>query len=259
MPHVMNALESSPLEEAIAEDEDEKYIKTGDLIVFGSEEEGEPGLMASGTGFHEDDVVVTVGDRDQRCVFEVFPMTRYTARKALKRVRRDKTSAIPSARDTLPTTVDASSLPASSGEVTVGVLNAEVEESSRAETVQNEAIHSQLEGKVVKYGQVIQLQHLHNGKWLAARTKDCADLETDCAKVFLHKEGGSKCWFKLLPRTSGKSEGDKVAVGDQVVLQHKKSGNMIHRSNMTNEAGDYEVNLATSLTVFTLAHSAAGG
>jgi hypothetical protein len=56
MPHVMNALEASPLEETIVDDEDEKYIKTGDLIVFGSEEEGEPGLMASGTGFHEDDV-----------------------------------------------------------------------------------------------------------------------------------------------------------------------------------------------------------
>jgi Inositol 1,4,5-trisphosphate/ryanodine receptor/RIH domain/RyR and IP3R Homology associated len=214
-------------------------------------------------------------------VFEVFPMTRYTARKALKRVRRDKTSAVqsPRTKESAATErhLDSGNDPdhsrghvrSSTGAAaaTTGaqlpddgvVMNAEVEESSRAETVQNEAIHSQLEGKVVKYGQVIQLQHLHNGKWLAARTKDCADLETDCSKVFLHKEGGSKCWFKLLPRISGKSEGDKVAVGDQIVLQHKKSGNMIHRSNMTNEAGDYEVNLATSLTVFTVAHSAAGG
>lgn len=63
---------------------------------------------------------------------------------------------------------------------------------------------SQLDGKPLLYGQLVQLQHVSTGKWLAGRR------EEDSWQLRLEKEGTRRAYFKVKPSNTSRNEGDKV-------------------------------------------------
>ena len=173
-------------------EEVDRRIKTGDFIVLSSVEEGDRAFLASGVGLAENDVVAVAGARTRRCVFEVHPMTYGVSWQTGegRELQGDDTDL-------------------------------RMREGALQEKEQREAILSQLDGKSVRYGQVVQLVHVHSGnKFLAGEEGEAASLEQTCSKVFFRTGAGNKCWFKFMPVDEGAQEGGLMKVGAGVALLH---------------------------------------
>jgi hypothetical protein len=81
------------------------------------------------------------------------------------------------------------------------------EEGKRLETYQkiedeaNEALQSQLDGKFLVYGQIVQLQHKRTGKYISVqeRTEGADAAVQHEGLIRLEKEETKRCWFKIMP------------------------------------------------------------
>jgi hypothetical protein len=69
----------------------------------------------------------------------------------------------------------------------------------------------------IKYGDVVQLQHVQSGLFVATH-KTPAPMNPSCRKVSL-KAGSFACQIRILPRFKVRSKGSLVYVDDQIQLQ----------------------------------------
>eukprot|EP01125_Pyxidicula_operculata_P015457 TRINITY_DN5248_c0_g1_i1.p1 TRINITY_DN5248_c0_g1~~TRINITY_DN5248_c0_g1_i1.p1 ORF type:complete len:2660 (+),score=527.09 TRINITY_DN5248_c0_g1_i1:28-8007(+) len=108
----------------------------------------------------------------------------------------------------------------------------------------DETLQSQLEGKELIYGQIIQLQHKRSSRFLASEVIDIQSAAGISYPINLDKIGSKQCWFKVLPHNRAK-EGDKVMVGDHVRFQHVMTGCHLQQSNAMNREHQHLVKLRT--------------
>eukprot|EP00937_MAST-01D_sp_MAST-1D-sp2_P004933 g4933.t1 len=92
----------------------------------------------------------------------------------------------------------------------------EVEEQKnieRAETSKSGAAIKQ-----ALFGDVVQLQHVHSGKYLTQVPRAIAEKEKENMKLMLTEGGSEGSWFRFSPRWAMRSDGDPIFVGDQTTL-----------------------------------------
>ena len=78
-------------------------------------------------------------------------------------------------------------------------------------------------GREVRYGMIVQLEHVNSHKYLAV-SRQSAELNADSRRVLLDAEAGESAWVRIMPRLRVHSEGEKVHVGDPVTLEHVQTG-----------------------------------
>jgi len=142
-----------------------------------------------------------------------------------------------------------------------------VQEYQDLENAANEAVMAELEGRILIYGQIIQLAHVSSGNFLTAKQTDDMTLVrldkegmsayTCCIKFLhqrasqhsnahaqqpifniimyslLHNLGGQKSYWKIFPFNEQRSDGDRVHEGDPIMLLHVKSGQYAHQETST--------------------------
>lgn len=97
------------------------------------------------------------------------------------------------------------------------------------EEVRREKAHNESEvvnsaGREVRYGKVLQLQHVASGKLIAvshlasAHNRDARRVHVSDADV------GEAAWFRIMPKLRVHTEGEKVRAGEPVILENVMSG-----------------------------------
>lgn len=85
-------------------------------------------------------------------------------------------------------------------------------------------------GGVVKYGDVIQLQHVNSGGFLNI-LKSPAPVDRECLGATLNKKSSGACWFKFTPRLKFQTDGSIVYYSHSVRLESvKQQGFLVHIS-----------------------------
>jgi hypothetical protein len=70
---------------------------------------------------------------------------------------------------------------------------------------------------------IIQLRHANSHKDLIVSSQS-AESNPDSRQVALDGAGGELSWLRIMPRLRVHSEGERVHLGDPVVLEHVKTG-----------------------------------
>eukprot|EP00960_Hanusia_phi_P041715 755135-Hanusia_phi.AAC.4 len=122
-------------------------------------------------------------------------------------------------------------------------LNAEAE----AERNHNLAECTRTLGAIVNYGQVIQLQHIKSGKFLAIKPKEVAEIDSNCHRVVLTDQGSQEVWWILEPRYKLQNTIESINYGDSLCLASVKvSGQYLHCAHevkiSSGPLSKYEVN-----------------
>ena len=84
-----------------------------------------------------------------------------------------------------------------------------------------------VQGRELRYGMIVQLQHATSHLFLQVTRQD-AHCNTDARRVELDKDGGEAAWVRIMPRLRVHSEGEKVHVGDPVALEHVQTSLKLH-------------------------------
>ncbi len=113
-----------------------------------------------------------------------------------------------------------------------------VEERAEKEKFEN-ALLLKSSFDVLRYGQVIQLEHVKSGKFVCCNVKKAALKNKDCLSVGLVGGGGSDlCWFYVLPRFKVHGQGTVVHDNDQIMFQPvKQDGYYLSGSSSYIEGG----------------------
>ena len=86
-------------------------------------------------------------------------------------------------------------------------------------------------GREARYGMVVQLQHSTSSKYLSV-AKQSSEVNKEGRRVVLDRNAGEDAWFRLMPRLRHvHSEGERVHIGDPVLLEHVHTGlgiNIVH-------------------------------
>jgi hypothetical protein len=115
-------------------------------------------------------------------------------------------------------------------------------ENARREELANDKECEQTRGRVLRYGMVVQLQHAASQAYMyvsgtAALTSSLAGATVACSK---HAADAS--WFRVMPKLQQVHvEGERVHVGDQIVLEHAESGMNLTMGKLTDGRAMYEV------------------
>eukprot|EP00928_Gymnodinium_smaydae_P063451 TRINITY_DN4700_c0_g8_i1.p1 TRINITY_DN4700_c0_g8~~TRINITY_DN4700_c0_g8_i1.p1 ORF type:complete len:2834 (-),score=475.17 TRINITY_DN4700_c0_g8_i1:232-8733(-) len=101
--------------------------------------------------------------------------------------------------------------------------------------------------RTIRYGDVIQLQHLKTRQFLAAKSKLPALLQRTSRRIEL-QHGSASTWLRVNPFYAHRTQGEPVLINEQVSLELTKLANRwnLNWSHCQNRSGDdvYEVNCA---------------
>ncbi|XP_074653546.1 inositol 1,4,5-trisphosphate-gated calcium channel ITPR2-like [Tubulanus polymorphus] len=105
------------------------------------------------------------------------------------------------------------------------------QDSAKAEHQDNVAEYNRNIGKIVKYGQVVQLRHLFTGKYVHVSSTQGSVRDKNNMKVILSEHNAKHAQFRIHSRYKVKVEGDNVQYRDIVVFESVKSpGQFLHSS-----------------------------
>lgn len=228
----------------VAEDENvTKYLKYQDAVSFFSEDiKGY--LYCQGFG-NTSLVIQPLGDRKtptnfQGSVFIIHPKNAYAAQKKYRK-EIDKLNSSTASRRSQRTTNEQ-----------MEQKLAVVKEQSEQEKKFNELENERLAGKTVYYGDVIQLLHFTTQRFMATTKRLQAELENANLKILLDRDGSKDCYYKILPRYKVRNEGEKIRIGDQIVLVNSKTQTFVHRCDKPFPDTNYEVNGGQYMTGWTV-------
>ena len=107
----------------------------------------------------------------------------------------------------------------------------QAEAASNAEHSDNIAEQRRLQGKKVRYGDIVQLRHMYTHKFVHVSTTSTSTRDKNNMKIELQTFNAKHAQFRIQPRYKVKSEGEYVQVYDQVVFESvKSSGHFFHAS-----------------------------
>ena len=117
----------------------------------------------------------------------------------------------------------------------VRLLKREIDEmiqNTRIERLVDAELATKTNGKVVHYGNVIQLWHARGSKYVTVAKNRRADFERDAMQVYLDSEGTRGSLWTVLPGYKHRAVGDPVQCSDHVLLRstHLASEMYLHLS-----------------------------
>ncbi|CAF0775305.1 unnamed protein product [Brachionus calyciflorus] len=172
------------------------------------------------------------------CLFKVIPQHRYSAqRQYWKQFRQNASNNPDIGNDNLV--------------LEKSVLK-KLQHAAELEKKQNESETSKLieSNTVIHYGSVIQLLHIKSNKYITVNKKLSAHVEKNAMRVYLDNTGSEGSWFIVQPFYKLRSNGDKVVIGDRIILHSFVAMQSLHVTELElpDHPGCKEVNLLNSQT-----------
>ncbi|CAD5117150.1 DgyrCDS5955 [Dimorphilus gyrociliatus] len=202
----------------MAEYEDSLHI--GDYVcLFSSENSGFVFSELSGSQyngllvFNNQDVLCPKDIPDSQMItFEICPQNRYKLNKKYRLLKESYGKAL------------------MTGEESEALKDAK--RSAETENEDNVAEERRLRGKLIRYGECIQLRHLFTNKFIQVDTSTTSLRDKNKLKVKMEIHNGKTAQFRIMPRYRIKAEGDIVRSGDEVVFESEKlNGQYLHVSD----------------------------
>ena len=106
----------------------------------------------------------------------------------------------------------------------------------------NESEVQNTAGREVRYGKILQLQHVVSGKFIAV-SHLASEHHRDARRVHLaDNDVGDAAWFRIVPKLRMHADGEKVSAGDPVMFENVISGLKLHFGNRSGDATGIEIN-----------------
>jgi len=215
------------------EDEDVVRLTAGDLIYLERSDEfggvggivfGDANLSALGVDGRRDDEGSGAPWRFNECVFRLTSKLDYRARDEYQlqlknhNAQRGEQRAIEPFEAAVTAEVAAELSPAAAmvRHTDFDLAKERADMEARQNTAAMERMVSG-EGKSVRYGDVVQLQHVPSGSFLTVH-KDAAPFDVHCRRASLEGEGGRGAHFRIMPRYKIRAVGSPVLTGDGILV-----------------------------------------
>uniref|UniRef100_A0A8D0GF69 Ryanodine receptor 1 n=1 Tax=Sphenodon punctatus TaxID=8508 RepID=A0A8D0GF69_SPHPU len=104
--------------------------------------------------------------------------------------------------------------------------------------------------RTLLYGHAILLRHSHSSMYLSCLTTSCSLTDKLAFDVGLQEDAsGEACWWTIHPASKQRSEGEKVRVGDDLILVSVSSERYLHLSTAS---GDLQVDASFMQTLWNM-------
>ncbi|KAG2373818.1 hypothetical protein C9374_011703 [Naegleria lovaniensis] len=167
----------------------------------------------------------------EQCVFQICHPKSYSARKGFHQFKENLEIKLASGKK------KAHQNEASNSSEISSQLH-QLEQRMEREFQQNKLEAERNLGRPVLYGQAVQLFHMQTQSYLTV-ARESAEMQKDCMRLGLDKEGSTYSYFEILPYSSFQQDGENVKLSDQIRLFNRKSNQFIHlsyyRFNMSDE------------------------